>query len=73
MHKNHRIERRRIAVLVLTLTHIISYQISLIECLTVGGDYENGKLSQCVIIYFFLHKTNNHYIITHHIIWLDMG
>lgn len=53
MYKHHRIERRhRIAFLVLTLTHIISFQTSLVECLTIGGDYENGKFLNKDFPYF---------------------
>lgn len=69
MYRNHRIDRRRIVFFVLTLTHIISHQISLIECLTIGGDYENGKLSHKYFL-LFLHETNNHYIITY-ITWVE--
>lgn len=53
MYKDHRIDRRRIVFVVLTLTHIISYQ--LIECLTIGGDYENGEYT--FHLYICKHKT----------------
>lgn len=61
MYKDHRIDRRRIVFVVLTLTHIISYQ--LIECLTIGGDYENGEYTFFIYIFASTKQT----IIIHYI------